>query len=103
MLIMDKKEKQTMAKKHGRVILFEKGWGAAKLIRMENPADHDGKVIFSDPISVPRKLFKRLVKFTVNEYTGRVSNSVKIGFASLVSWGILLTEGICFPRCKYFP
>ena len=56
MLVNDRKVRKSMADKHVQIIQKEKGWGAMNLVRMENPADHDGRVIFTDPVSLPRKL-----------------------------------------------
>ena len=45
-----------MTDKHVHIIQKEQGWRAMSLIRMENPADHGGRVVFTQPVTLPRKL-----------------------------------------------
>ena len=55
MLVNDRKMKKSMVEKHAQIILNQQGWGTMSLVRMENPEDHEGRVIFTEPVSLPRK------------------------------------------------
>ena len=51
----DKREKREKVLEYAKTIHYEKGWGTVKLIMRETPLDF-GRIAFSDPILLPRKL-----------------------------------------------
>ena len=50
---MSKKQQQERLNYEGRKVEDTEGRGAVKVLRMLNPHDHDNKVVYKDPVSVP--------------------------------------------------
>ena len=52
-IIVSKKQQQERLNYEGRKVEDTEGRGAVKVLRMLNPHDHDNKVVYKDPVSVP--------------------------------------------------
>ena len=56
-LIQGSKEKGAAANKHGNVVQCKEGRAAISYMKMENPADHNGKIVYSDPVVGPGRIY----------------------------------------------